>query len=185
MNLGEASSSAARPSKVAKGGHGVVGKDGLPRKVVLTPRGLEKPKDVEKPSSSKDLKKSNKMDLEKSKSKDLETSNSAKDLEKSNNTKDLKKSKVAEERGLHGPEVSAEGLEKLLGEIGEIVDKPLVIVNWHYTLVQDDQTVKQRDLDALELLLGKADVLILSYIGSKKRVAEVPIQVRELVPFYT
>ena len=88
---------------------------------------------------------------------------------------------VAEARGLHGFEVSAEGLEKPLGEI---VDKPLVIVDWHYTLVQDDQAVGQRDLDALELLLGKADVLILSYVGSKKRAAEVPVQVRELVPFH-
>ena len=82
---------------------------------------------------------------------------------------------------MHGPEVTAKGLEKPLGEI---VDKPLVIVDWHYTLVQDDQTVKQRDLDALELLLGKADVLILSYVGSKRRAAEVPVQVRELVPFH-
>ena len=176
------SSSTSRPNKMAKGGHMQVGKDGQPRKVILTPR------DLEKSTTKQDLEKSNsKKDLEKSNSKkDLEKSSSCKDLKKSSSKKDLKKSssksKLLKVKGLEKLEVDhAEGLEEPLAEG---LEKPLVIVDWHWTLVQDDQSVSDRDIHALKLLLTKADVLILSYVGSEKMARFVEQQVKDLIPFH-
>ncbi len=105
-------------------------------------------------------------------SKDLEKS---KGLEKSQNSKDLKKSKA---KGLEKSK-AAEGIP-----LAEGLGKPLVIVDWHLTLVQNDDTIAERDLHALKVLASKVDVLILSYVGSAAREAEVPKQVKSLVPFW-
>jgi hypothetical protein len=111
-------------------------------------------------------------------SKDLEKS---KGLEKSQNSKDLKKSKA---KGLE----KSKDLEKSKAAEGiplaEGLGKPLVIVDWHLTLVQNDDTIAERDLHALKVLASKVDVLILSYVGSAAREAEVPKQVKSLVPFW-
>ena len=68
--------------------------------------------------------------------------------------------------------------------MAEGLGKPLVIVDWHLTLVQNDDTIAERDLHALKVLASKVDVLILSYVWSAAREAEVPKQVKSLVPFW-
>ena len=107
--------------------------------------------------------------------KDLEKS---KGLEKSQNSKDLKKS--PRPRAWKSPRIwKSPGIP-----LAEGLGKPLVIVDWHLTLVQNDDTIAERDLHALKVLASKVDVLILSYVWSAAREAEVPKQVKSLVPFW-
>ncbi|CAL1152978.1 unnamed protein product [Cladocopium goreaui] len=73
---------------------------------------------------------------------------------------------------------------KTAGGSKQGLGKPLVIVDWHLTLVQNDDTIAERDLHALKVLASKVDVLILSYVWSAAREAEVPKQVKSLVPFW-
>ena len=60
---------------------------------------------------------------------------------------------------------SAKDLEKSSG-------RPLVVVDWHNTL-EVNNDVPGRNAYALTMLLARADVLILSYVGTQKRCDEV------------
>lgn len=96
-------------------------------------------------------------------------------LEKPSKKKDLGKSKGLE--NLEKPS-SKEEPKTTTG-----LEKPLVIVDWHQTLENND-AISDRDLHALELLASRCRVCILSYVASDTRAEKVMEDIHTLVPFH-
>ena len=175
-DLAAAEAAKKKRSNSVAGGSKKWGKDGTARKVILTPaEPLEKGSNSSKPG----LGKPNKMKKE--------TGQNSKDLEKSKEpgtsssaSKDLEKSKEpgnsSSTKGLEKPKTS-KGLEK------PGLDKPLVMVDWHQTLENDD-AISSRDLHALELLSSRCRVCILSYVASDRMAEKVMEDIHTMVPFH-
>ena len=98
-------------------------------------------------------------------------------LEKPSKKKDLGKSKGLEKPSSKEEPKTTTGLEK------PGLEKPLVIVDWHQTLENND-AISNRDLHALELLASRCRVCILSYVASDTRAEKVMEDIHTLVPFH-
>ena len=171
--------SGKKGEEVPSGGCRHRAKSGLPRKAQLIPSSfvdvakealdLEKSKDAAEPSSKV---------LKKTKEEQSSGSSSAAlmDLGQFKVAKDLQKSKAihGQRKDLEKPQ--AVGLEKPTA-------KPKVLADWHQTL-EFSGRVSSDDLFALEQLLSKAEVIILSYVATQSRAEAVPLEVEALIPFH-
>ena len=149
-----ASAAKMKRSHSVAGGCKSRGKDGTARKAILTPA-----EPLEKGSAA--------------------SSSSCKlqGLEKPSKKKDLGKSKGLEKPSSKEEPKTTTGLEK------PGLEKPLVIVDWHQTLENND-AISDRDLHALELLASRCRVCILSYVASDTRAEKVMEDIHTLVPFH-
>ena len=167
-------------AEVPHGGCKHRAKSGQPRKAQLTPRSFvdvaKEALDLEKSKGAASSEPSSKV-LKKTKEENAQASSAAPmDLGKSKKEKDLEKSKATHGQNKDLEKSHAVGLEKP-------TVKPKVLVDWHHTL-EFHGHVSDDDLFALEKLLSKAEVIILSYVASQGRAKKVPEEIEDLIPFH-